>query len=186
MKNSSAKATARHKKESTSSTPDETELSPFPRAGFRRRFASWIYDFLIAFAVYMVAGAVSFLFIYLGYHFGLYGMQGQEHFVDTIANTPWLRWPNEVWKLAWVGFFFVFFWAKSGQTLGMKAWRLRVQNQDGTRITRKTGVKRLLPTLFGLGNITVLFDRKNKLSLQDRLTNTEVVVLSLEENKGRL
>ncbi len=158
----------------------------FPRAGFRRRVGSWIYDFLIAFAVYMVAGAVSFLIMFLGYYFGLYGMQGFEHFSDTIANTYWLRWPNEFWKLTWVSFFFVFFWTKSGQTLGMKAWRLRLQNQDGTRITRTTGLKRLLPTLLGLGNLTVLFDRKNKLSLQDRLTNTEVVILSLEANQGRL
>lgn len=158
----------------------------FPRAGFRRRFGSWVYDVLIAFAVYMVAGAVSFFLIYLGHYFGLYGMQGHEHFSDTISNTAWLKWPNELWKLAWVGFFFVYFWAKSGQTLGMRAWRLRVQNQDGTRISKITGVKRLLPTLFGLGNLTVIFDRKNKLSLQDRLTNTEVVVLSLAANKGRL
>lgn len=158
----------------------------FPRAGFRRRFGSWIYDFLIAIAVYMVAGAVSFLIMFLGYYFGLYDMQGFEHFSDTIENTYWLRWPNELWKLTWVGFFFVFFWAKSGQTLGMKAWRLRLQNQDGSRINKTTGLKRLLPTLLGLGNLTVLFDRKNKLSLQDRLTNTEVVVLSLEANKGRL
>jgi hypothetical protein len=43
-----------------------------------------------------------------------------------------------------------------------------------------------VPTLLGLGSIIVLFDRKNKLSLQDRLTNTEVVVLSLEANRGRL
>jgi len=32
----------------------------------------------------------------------------------------------------------------------------------------------------------VIFDRKNKLSLQDRLTSTEVVVLTLEANRGRL
>lgn len=158
----------------------------FPRAGFRRRIGSWIYDVLIAIAVYMVAGAVSFLLLFLGHYFGLYTMQGEQHFSDTIANTYWLKWPNEFWKIAWVSFFFVFFWAKSGQTLGMKAWRLRLQNQDGTRITKTTGIKRLLPTLLGLGNLTVIFDRKNKLSLQDRLTNTEVVVLSLEANKGRL
>jgi uncharacterized RDD family membrane protein YckC len=158
----------------------------FPRAGFRRRFGSWIYDVLIAFAVYMVAGAVSFLLIYLGYYLGFFDMQGYKHFSDTISNTYWLKWPNEFWKLAWVSFFFIFFWAKSGQTLGMKAWRLRVQNQDGTRISKTTGLKRLLPTLFGLGNLTVIFDRKNKLSLQDRLTKTEVVVLTLAANKGRL
>lgn len=164
----------------------DTTLENFPRAGFRRRCGSWIYDFLLSFAVYMVAGAASFLLIYLGHYFGLYSMQGEQHFSDTIANTPWLKWPNELWKMAWVGFFFVFFWTKSGQTLGMKAWRLRVQNTDGSLISKPTALKRLIPTLFGLGNFTVLFDRKNKLSLQDRLTKTEVVVLSLEANKGRL
>ncbi|MBA6336999.1 MULTISPECIES: RDD family protein [unclassified Colwellia] len=158
----------------------------FPRAGFRRRLASWVYDLLIAIAVYMTAGAMSFLLMYLGFHFGLFGLQGYEHFSDAIANTAWLKWPNEFWKLAWVSFFFIWFWSKTGQTLGMKAWRLRVQNQDGTLINKVTGLKRLLPTLLGLGNFTVIFDRKNKLSLQDRLTDTEVVVLTLDANRGRL
>ena len=165
---------------------NDNQLEHFPRAGFRRRFGSWVYDVLIAFAVYMVAGAVSFLLIYLGYYIGLYGMQGYEHFSDTISHTYWLKWPNEFWKLAWVSSFFIFFWAKSGQTLGMKAWRLRLQNQDGSRISKTTGLKRLLPTLLGLGNLTVIFDRKNKLSLQDRFTDTEAVVLTLDANKGRL
>lgn len=158
----------------------------FPRAGFRRRFASWVYDFLIAVAVYMTAGAMSFLIIVTLMYFGVIGMQGYEHTIDAISNTWWLKWPNELWKWAWVGYFFVFFWAKSGQTLGMKAWRLRLQNQDGSLISKNTGVKRLAPTLLGLGNLTVIFDRKNKLSLQDRLTKTEVVVLTLEANRGRL
>lgn len=158
----------------------------FPRAGFRRRVASWVYDFLIAVAVYMLAGAISFLVIVLCIHFGLFDMQGQSHVVDTIANTPWLQWPNEIWKLSWVAFFFIWFWAKSGQTLGMRAWRLRVQNQDGSLISKTTGLKRIFPTLLGLGNFAVLIDRTNKLSLQDRLTNTEVVCLTVEANRGRL
>ena len=161
-------------------------FSKFPRAGFRRRVASWFYDFLIAIAVYMTAGALSFLLMYLGVYFGLFGMQGYEHFSDTIANTAWLKWPNEFWKLAWVSFFFIWFLSSNGQTLGMKAWRLRVQNQDGSLISKATGLKRLLPTLCGLGNFSVIFDRKNKLSLQDRLTKTEVVILTLEANRGRL
>lgn len=160
--------------------------SEFPRAGFRRRMASWVYDALISTAVYMTAGAVSFLLIVTALYFDLIGMQGYEHVSDTISNTPWLKYSNEAFKWFWVSYFFVFFWAKSGQTLGMKAWRLRVQNQNGDLISRTTGWKRILPTLLGLGNICVIFDRKNKLSLQDRLTATEVVVLSLEENRGRL
>lgn len=168
----------------TTTTADIAEH--YPRAGFRRRFASWVYDLLLAIAVYMTAGALSFLLMYLGFYFGIYDMQGHQHFTDTISNTPWLKWPNEIWKLAWVSFFFVFFWEKSGQTLGMKAWRLRVQNQDGSLINKTTGLKRLLPTLLGLGNVMVIFDRKNKLSLQDRLTKTEVVILTMEANRGRL
>jgi len=161
-------------------------INEFPRAGFRRRLGSWIYDVLIAFAVYMVAGAIAFLLFNLLIKFGLISMQNFEHPIDLQRSSILYSILIYGWNIAWVSFFFVFFWAKSGQTLGMKAWRLRVQNQDGTRISKITGIKRLLPTLLGLGNLTVIFDRKNKLSLQDRLTNTEVVVLSLEANKGRL
>jgi hypothetical protein len=38
-----------------------TSYTTFPRAGFRRRVASWLYDALLAIAVYMTAGAASFL-----------------------------------------------------------------------------------------------------------------------------
>jgi uncharacterized RDD family membrane protein YckC len=164
----------------------DSQLEHFPRAGFRRRFGSWVYDVLIAFAVYMAAGAVSFLFFNLLISFNVISMQGFDHAIDLQRSSVIYNILIYGWNMAWVSYFFVFFWAKSGQTLGMKAWRLRVQNQDGTRINKITGLKRLIPTLFGLGNLTVIFDRKNKLSLQDRLTNTEVVVLSLEANKGRL
>jgi uncharacterized RDD family membrane protein YckC len=163
-----------------------TTQGTFPRAGFRRRIASWLYDGLIAIAVYMTAGAASFLIISLSVHFEVFDLQGYQHLSDTITNTTWLFWPNEFWKLAWVSFFFVWFWSKSGQTLGMKAWRLKVQNQNGTLMSKTTALKRLIPTLLGLGNFAVLVDRKNKLSLQDRLTNTEVVLLTLEANRGRL
>lgn len=164
----------------------DNALENFPRAGFLRRFGSWVYDVLLAISVYMVAGAVSFFIFYLLVNYHVLDLANYQHDIDLLMKTPWMKWSNEVWKLSWVSFFFVYFWAQSGQTLGMKAWRLRLQNQDGTRISKLTGVKRLLPTLLGLGNLTVLFDRKNKLSLQDRVTNTEVVVLSLEANRGRL
>jgi len=163
-----------------------TDLIEFPRAGFRRRFGSWVYDLLIAIAVYMLAGAISFFIFNLCIRYGLIDMQGFVHPIDLQRSSLLFSVLIYGWNLAWVSFFFVYFWSRTGQTLGMKAWRLRVQNQDGTRITKMTGIKRLLPTLRGLGNLTVIFDRKNKLSLQDRFTSTEVVVLSLEANKGRL
>ncbi len=159
--------------------------SQFPRAGFIRRLASWVYDFLLAFAVYMVAGAVSFGMFGAMTHWGFIEMNGHQHLIDVQQNSLLYSVLIYGWNICWVGYFFVYFWARSGQTLGMKAWRLRVQNQDGTLISKTTGVKRLLPTLLGLGNLAVIVDRKNKLSLQDRITHTEVVLLPLEVNKGR-
>ena len=163
-----------------------TTDTAFPRAGFRRRFGSWVYDLLIAIAVYMAAGALSFLLFNLFIKFGLISMQGFEHPIDLQQSSLLYSILIYGWNITWVCFFFIYFWAKSGQTLGMRAWRLRLQNQNGTRITKLTGLKRLIPTLLGLGNLAVIFDRKNKLSLQDRLTNTEVVVLTLEANRGKL
>ncbi len=158
----------------------------FPRAGFWRRVFAWVYDALVAIAVYMLAGAVAFLLFTLCIHLGVVSMQGYEHVIDLQRSSILYSVLIYGWNLAWVAFFFVWFWTRSGQTLGMKAWRLRVQNQDGTKLSKKTAIKRLLPTLLGLGNFAVLFDGKNQLSLQDRLTNTEVVLLSLEANRGRL
>jgi len=153
-----------------------------PRAGFIRRFGSWVYDVLLSFAVYMVAGAIAFLLFNILIKFGVISMAGFDHAIDLKRSSLVYRLLVDGFGLFWIAFFFVWFWSRSGQTLGMKAWRLRVQNQDGTRISKTTAIARLLPTLLGLGNLIVLFDKKNKLSLQDRMTDTEVVVLSLEEN----
>jgi uncharacterized RDD family membrane protein YckC len=161
-------------------------VNNFPRASFIRRFGSWVYDLLLAFAVYMVAGAVAFLLFNLLIKFGFISMAGFDHAIDLKRSSLLYILLVDGFGVFWIAFFFVWFWSRSGQTLGMKAWRLRVQNQDGTRISKTIATARLFPTLLGLGNFMVLFDKKNKLSLQDRLTKTEVVVLSLEENKGRL
>jgi uncharacterized RDD family membrane protein YckC len=165
-----------------------TDITPvtFPRAGFRRRFGSWIYDLLIIIAIFMLSGYVCVaLFVALDV-MGLISITRSGFGIDWNATHIAYKVAFNSWCLAWVSLFFIYFWSKKGQTLGMRAWRLRLQNLDGSLLSKTTAVKRLLPTLLGLGNLTLLVDRKNKLSLQDRLTNTEVVVLSLEANKGRL
>ena len=160
--------------------------SHFPRAGFRRRFGSWVYDVLLATAVYMVSGALSFLIFKVGVNSGFIAMHGFEHVIDLKRSSLFYIFLVDGFAIFWTAFFFVWFWTKSGQTLGMKAWRLRVQNQDGSKISTTTAIMRLFTSLLGVGNLAVLVDRKNKLSLQDNVTNTEVVVLSLEANKRRL
>ena len=158
--------------------------STFPRAGFRRRFASWIYDALVAVAIYMFVTLICSAVFNTLFSMEIIGKGSALTASDYFATSLLFKFTlNSISALAII-WFFVYFWARSGQTLGMRAWRLRVQNRDTSTISKKTALKRLLPTLLGLGNLTVIFDRKNKLSLQDRITDTEVVVLSLEANKG--
>lgn len=156
------------------------------RAGFRRRLGSYIYDVLLSIAVYMVAGAISFIIFLALFSQGIIDNQGYDHAIDFQRDSTFYSSIIYLWNISWVCFFFVYFWTKSGQTIGMRAWRLKVQNKDGSLISKKTALLRLPPTLLGLGNLVVIFDRKHKLSLQDRLTNTEVVVLSLADNKANL
>ncbi|TMM45064.1 RDD family protein [Colwellia ponticola] len=164
---------------------DTTALG-FPRAGFRRRFGSWIYDLLIIIAIFMLSGYLCVaLFVALD-SVGLISIARSGFGIDWNASHVAYKVAFNAWCIAWVCLFFIYFWSKKGQTLGMRAWRLRVQNLDGSLLSKTTAIKRLVPTLLGLGTLLVIVDRKNKLSLQDRVTNTEVVVLSLEANRGRL
>lgn len=156
------------------------------RSGFRRRLGSYVYDVLLSIAVYMAAGAISFIVFLALFSQGVIDNQGYDHAIDLQKESLLYSSIIYLWNICWVCFFFVYFWTKSGQTIGMRAWRLKVQNTDGSLISKTTALLRLPVTLLGLGNLTVIFDRKNKLSLQDRLTKTEVVILSLEENKANL
>ncbi len=161
-------------------------MESFPRAGFRRRFGSYIYDALMVLAVFMMAGYLGIgILIYLDY-LSVINIVRIDFAIDWQQTSSIYYVAFHGWNLIWVSYFFVYFWSKKGQTIGMRAWRLKVQNLDGSLISKTTAVKRLLFTLAGLGNLTVIFDRKNKLSLQDRFSATEVVVISLAANKANL
>ncbi|MEW6998535.1 RDD family protein [Colwelliaceae bacterium BS250] len=161
-------------------------MESFPRASFRRRFGSYIYDVLIVLAVFMLAGYIGIgIMIYLD-HLGVIAIVRKGFEINWNATPVVYNAVFHLWNISWVSFFFVYFWSKKGQTIGMRAWRLQVQNQDGTLMSKTTAIKRLFLTLLGLGNLAVIVDRKNKLSLQDRFTNTEVVLLSLDKNKANL
>ncbi|WP_286233702.1 RDD family protein [Thalassotalea sediminis] len=162
------------------------DFTQFPRAGFMRRLGAWIYDALLAAAVYMVAGAIGFGLFAVFAKVGLVDMGDHQHLIDVQQSSFFYSAIIYAWNIFWVVYFFLFFWSRSGQTLGMKAWRLRLQHFDGSLISKKTGLKRILPALGGLGSLWVLFQWKQKLSLQDRLTETEVVVLSLTANKAKI
>ena len=158
-------------------------LAEFPRAGFWRRFASLVYDTLaiIAFAMLTV---VLYLFAIQGLiSLDVIALNGAEDVSARIQDSLLLSGIRSS-LLVLVGLvFFGYFWTKSGQTIGMRAWRLKVQTHQGNLISWPQAIIRSISALLGLGNLVILVDFKNKKALQDYLSKTEVVTLTKEENK---
>ncbi|KEY90837.1 hypothetical protein CF67_09002 [Candidatus Photodesmus blepharus] len=79
--------------------------------------------------------------------------------------------------IIWI-YFFVFFWTQAGQTLGMRAWKLHIRNaKNGNPITVTQALIRLSTSLFGLANLTILFNSQ-KQPCHDIWSKTKIVVLN--------
>jgi len=155
----------------------------FPRAGFWRRFASLVYDSLaiIAFAMLTV---VLYLFAVQGLiSLDVISLNGAEDVSALIQESLVLSSIRSALLVIVALVFFGYFWTKSGQTIGMRAWRLKVQTVEGNLISWPQSIIRSLSALLGLGNLVVLIDFKNKKALQDYVSKTEVITLTKEENK---
>jgi uncharacterized RDD family membrane protein YckC len=83
--------------------------------------------------------------------------------------------------IAWI-LFFCWFWTRSGQTLGMQTWRLRIETAEGRLPGWRAALMRLggavISTLcLGAGYWWMLLDAE-KLTWHDRLSGTRVVRLN--------
>lgn len=133
-----------------------------PPAGFVRRLLAMVYDLILLLAVlYVAMGAL--LLITAG-----------------AANQPGSPWLSAYLLL--VSFiFYGWFWINGGQTLGLRSWRLRVEEGDGRPLSWGVAMLRfslgLLTCLpLGVGFLWMLVDRKRR-TLYDRLSGTRVVLL---------
>ena len=92
----------------------------------------------------------------------------------------------QAWLLLVLGTYFSYCWVKSGQTLALKTWRLRVQRVDGTLLSRGSAIARFLVAavglgLFGIGFLWAIVDPERQF-LHDRLLGTRIVsVLPLQK-----
>jgi uncharacterized RDD family membrane protein YckC len=152
------------------------------RAGFFRRLAAMVYDVLVAVAVGMCAAMVMIVTLIVMLKNGGLDMQGFAEPADLIQASTGYKLLIQSWVGLWVAGFFLWFWKRGGQTLGMRAWRLRIFSTVEEPVTMTRLITRLVGSLFGLGTLLVLFDVKEKQSLQDRLAKTEVLKLSKEAN----
>lgn len=126
-----------------------------------------LYDSLLLVAVLMVATA---LFL---------PITGGEA-IDPRRN-PLLEWIYRAVLLLLVVGFYGIFWTRRGQTLGMAAWRLRVEREDGGTLGWGDTVRRLAAALLswlalGLGWLWMLVDPERR-TWHDRLSHTRVVLV---------
>ncbi|MCM2680417.1 RDD family protein [Echinimonas agarilytica] len=155
-------------------------MTNHPHAGFFRRLAALVYDTLLAASVWVSAHIVGFITVAISAQFGFPNV---SHFNGDIGAYLMSQAWYSLYLISAVALFFIWFWTHGGQTLGMKAWRLRIQNEDGSTIHLRQAIVRVCFALGGLGNLAILVDPKRKRALQDRLSDSVVIVLPKGENK---
>ena len=131
-----------------------------PRPGFFRRLGAIFYDLLLLVA--LLAVATTLITLPLGMPEGGYLLAFQWFLFEII---PLL--------------FFTGFWWRGGQTLGMRAWRLKVVRMDGSPLSWGDALKRHLAALLsclalGLGFLWIVIDRDG-LAWHDRLSGTRLI-----------
>ena len=127
------------------------------RPGLLRRLAAFVYDSLLLFAV-LFAATVPALIV----------TGGRAVSPNDPVFTAYLLVVSYV--------YFGWCWTKSGQTLGMRAWKIRVCTCEGARLGWRRSLGRFATALVsigaaGAGLLWVAFDR-DRMSLHDRLSGT--------------
>lgn len=137
-----------------------------------RRLAALLYDTLVSAALMMCVTG-----LYMIIHNLAIGAEQYQAITDAGKTThdPLLS------SLLFISLFcfFAYFWTKNGQTLGMQAWHLRVQNNNHTHISLTQALLRFLMAIIsigtgGLGYAWMLIDKKDR-TWQCILSETEVV-----------
>jgi uncharacterized RDD family membrane protein YckC len=133
-----------------------------PTAGVFRRLAAGCYDALLLGALWMLA-----TLLVVAFRGGEPVPPGNLGYQGLLVLTT----------LA----FFIVFWMRGGQTLGMRAWRLKLERESGEPLDLRTALLRFAAGLLsilagGLGLLWLWVDR-DELTWHDRLAGTRVIVL---------
>jgi uncharacterized RDD family membrane protein YckC len=132
---------------------------PLQLAPLRLRLMSLVYEAMLLFGILFVS---SYAFL-------------------SIAREAQSGWPRaffQVYLLCVCGAYFVFCWTRTGQTLALKTWRMRIIRKDGQPLSLSRALWRYLLSIPGmLSGISLLwaaFD-KDRQFLHDRLAVTRIV-----------
>jgi uncharacterized RDD family membrane protein YckC len=102
-------------------------------------------------------------------------------FIAVREGNPVETGDNLIYQLCLAGLVFIYFtgyWSRTGRTLGMQSWGLRVETMDGqvpgfATTSTRFAVALLSWLTLGLGFVWQLWDR-DKLTWHDRLSSTRL------------
>lgn len=137
-----------------------TEITDTRPASLVKRLLAMLYDLMLILAIWMVTG------------FAAVGLNNGEAVEGPLFKTS-------IFCITFL--FFGFFWTRNGQTLGMQAWRLRVQTLDGYRLSWNRSLLRFMLSIvswipLGLGYLWILFSDE-RLAWHDKWSESCIVQL---------
>lgn len=143
-----------------------------PHARLMRRLAALLYDGFLVAAIWMLIALVLQLIV----------GPGTNKLVDGVVETdPILDVVTFSLMVISASGFYLWFWQKSGQTLGMMSWRLKLVTTDNQLVDLKHGLLRFFlawPSFFfaGIGYFWLYLDSEGN-AIHDKLSHTKVVVV---------
>lgn len=148
-----------------------SQFNHLPRAGIMPRLVALLYDLLIVAGLWMVYGFFAMLVVSA---FG--GLHCQPELQDYTPCVGGLLYQLGL-LLVTAGYFF-WSWRAAGQTIGMRAWRLMVANNNGMQLSWYQCVIRglvgpLSLACLGLGYFWGYF-REDRASWHDLASDSEV------------
>lgn len=137
-----------------------------------RRLLSIFYDAVVLTGLLLVA--LALVIIPLGLALG------KEEW-EVVRETHWMRLLTQLIATSVLISFHVGFWRFGGQTIGMRAWRLRVRRDDGAALTLGDALKRyaaawLSAVALGLGFTASLWDKQHR-TWHDKISGTKLVLI---------
>ncbi|PKH02262.1 RDD family protein [Psychromonas sp. MB-3u-54] len=165
---------SKYKHENVQTKNLQQQYQSCPRANFLKRAGAYLYDLFAVSALLMLAGILAIIVVIIASNIGLINLEAYRDVADFLASSQVFALYLAIIIIGFYGYF----WTRGGQTIGMKAWRLRVQNSDGSNISFTQSLIRMATSAFGLGNFLVFFG--NKSAFQDQWAECEMVVLTKE------
>lgn len=128
-------------------TQNNTQHAPFLRI-----FGAILYDFLLVFSL-------VFTLVLIGTLMGI-----DKKLIFWLITLPASY------------FYFVYSWVKTGQTLGMKSWKIQLKNANYLAASVRFFASIFSWAIFGLGYAYILFNKQN-VSLHDKISGTFLIYI---------